>query len=404
MAERGVDDDNPFSFKSFVNVKEKKTTKAGNSLFYDTEDIFDAGDQSVGNIPSKKENLVEKPPTKSGLNGVGKKDQEKENPFSFKKFLSSSTNKVKRESDPSLITTSKNVRYDDLFQEDPVFELCLESQSKPDNHLLGKPVEDLNTDITQISRTNPITCDLLAESKLGDSSDERLQTIHDLGIPFLGEPDESVDISLSSHDKKQKLPLALPDFLSDGAAMRFPLGSEDVDHSSEDLLEKIKTLEEENAVLRRELSREKQMNNEKSQRLIQLSVDLERQKKKEAEETAVLEKAVLQVEENLVTTTKRAVQAEANVTLLKKENKMLQNQVNSLLLMNESLKSGDKGLSELKERTKYTSEQLMSASAIAEKNINELKAGVDKLKLLSQVLASIDKVSEFQKDPTYNDF
>lgn len=40
-----------------------------------------------------------------------------------------------------------------------------------------------------------------------------------------------------------------------------------------------------------------------SHRLSQLKIDLERQKKKEAEDMAVLEKAVLQVEENLVTTT-----------------------------------------------------------------------------------------------------
>ena len=38
-------------------------------------------------------------------------------------------------------------------------------------------------------------------------------------------------------------------------------------------------------------------------RLSQLKNDLERQKKKEAEETAVMEKAVLKVEETLVATT-----------------------------------------------------------------------------------------------------
>ena len=44
-------------------------------------------------------------------------------------------------------------------------------------------------------------------------------------------------------------------------------------------------------------------------RLSQLQIDLERQKKKEAEETKVMEKAVLQVEDNLVATT---VSAPAN--------------------------------------------------------------------------------------------
>ncbi|KAK6982251.1 serologically defined colon cancer antigen 3 [Biomphalaria glabrata] len=406
MAERGVDEDNPFSFKAFVNVKDKKTAKSGNSLFYDTDDIFDANDKSLSNISSKKDNLADKPTTKTtNLNGAtaptlaaDKKDLQKDNPFSFKKFLSSGSTKQKKSSEPTFLPKTKDIltASDDLFHEDIDFNQDVYSRSHHQHS--RSPSEDLNRDFTKGNKNNPIPCDLLAESRLDSSLDEHLNITHDSQIPFLDEPAEGVLQTLPLHDKKQKLPLALPDFLSDGAAMKFPLDKKDIVQNEEELLERIKILQEEKEMLRKELAREKLMNNEKSQRLLQLSIDLEQQKKKEAEETAVLEKAVQQVEENLVTTTKRAVQAEANVSVLKKENKKLQSQLNSLLQMKESFKSEDKGLADIKERTKYTSEQLLSASVMAEKNIKELMAGVDKLKLLSQVLASIDKISDSSHD------
>ena len=47
----------------------------------------------------------------------------------------------------------------------------------------------------------------------------------------------------------------------------------------------------------------------------------------------------------------------------------LQNQVKILTAENKSFQTGDGGLSDIRERTKYTAEQLQSASAVAEKNI-----------------------------------
>ena len=65
----------------------------------------------------------------------------------------------------------------------------------------------------------------------------------------------------------------------------------------------------------------------------------------------------------------RAVQAETLVTKLKLDVKTLQGQVAALTAENEALVSGDRGLSDIRDRTKYASEQLASAAVTAEKNL-----------------------------------
>lgn len=57
------------------------------------------------------------------------------------------------------------------------------------------------------------------------------------------------------------------------------------------------------------------------------------------------------------------------VNKLKQEVKSLQAKVKSLLAEIEVLKTGDHGLSDIRERTKYASEQLVSAASTAEQNL-----------------------------------
>lgn len=63
------------------------------------------------------------------------------------------------------------------------------------------------------------------------------------------------------------------------------------------------------------------------------------------------------------------MQAETLVTKLKQDVKALQGQVKALAAENEALLSGDRGLSDIRERTKYASEQLATAAAAAEHNL-----------------------------------
>ncbi|KAK7483048.1 hypothetical protein BaRGS_00025711 [Batillaria attramentaria] len=165
----------------------------------------------------------------------------------------------------------------------------------------------------------------------------------------------------------------------------------------------ITQLREENSRLKAQVAQMRQRTKDEDERVAGLEKELSRLRKKEAEETAVMERAVQQVEENLVATTTRAVQAETLVAKLKQDVKGLQAQVKALSAENEALNSGDKGLSDLRERTKYASEQLTSAAATAESNLRELLGGVEKLKVLGHVLSSFEKVTDVDDSQTPSD-
>ncbi|BFZ12932.1 hypothetical protein BsWGS_15972 [Bradybaena similaris] len=408
MAERGVEGDNPFSFKKFVSSKDKPASSGGsaarlNDTGDDLDDIFAVGEVKHGATKGAVLSVSrEDSPTQTAAQtGSHKKDKQKDNPFSFKKFLSSGVVGTKKGSNSSLAS------FDNSDPDAPY-------SSSDQAHLNSRTLDQVNgvygsntdksfkPDSFHVEATSK---ESVAPLDLPSFLDGNLKTSGEFNPFHFHEEDEASrhdgrrGSRLSVKDAASSGPLALPDFLSDTAMVneRQAVGST-ADNSAreniEDLLDRIHLLQEENDTLRSELSRERQKSHDKNLRLSQLKIDLERQKKKEAEDMAVLEKAVLQVEENLVTTTTRAVQAEATVTKLKQEVKSLQKQVVALSAETEAYRSGDHGLADIRERTKYTADELKSAAVIAERNIKELMAGVDKLKLLSQVLSSLEKVTD----------
>ncbi|XP_035828631.1 endosome-associated-trafficking regulator 1 isoform X2 [Aplysia californica] len=380
MADMGGDQNNPFSFKNFVSDKDKKT-KTTDGFSGDEDDIFGLNQAK----PKRNEKAKVDP---DGSKGAKKKDKQKENPFSFKKFLSASSNEKPPKGDDRSQTAPPDIASDvPLFVNNHFTEAS--------NNGADALEDDFDFSFESVSRVPPPD-PLEVHGGFQSTNHTDALSLSD-SSSFNGAGLHSDDISSSSG-----LQLGLPDFLSDMAALN--AGSKSSSSlqkergrstdQNEDLLSQIRIMQEENDRLRSELTREKQRCSEKNQKLSQLKIDLERQKKKEAEETAVMERAVQQVEENLVTTTTRAVQAEASAAKLKQEVKSLQNQVQSLTVEVEALKSGDAGLADLRERTKYSAEQLSFAAVTAEKNLKELMSGVEKLKLVSLVLSSLEKVSE----------
>ncbi|RUS91971.1 hypothetical protein EGW08_000184 [Elysia chlorotica] len=402
MAEKKDEEDNPFSFKTFVSVKEKKgprSTKVLNSNFED--DIFSGdtgidldlnadGSNSISDHPKTNRHHENSISSTGATKNGAKKSRPKENPFSFKKFLSHSgggaSNDVHGSRVSSGASSATTASIGQASGSDPLSSV--KDYTAP--HLSDTSHLDLLGE--HQNGSNPPGSNPLSNQRddlFIDSDDEGAAGEDDMLGPRR-------DMTTSGHSA----PSVLPDFLSDGAALSAStLGLSSMTNSThEDLLSQIHMLQEENKRLKRDLAMEKQRCSDKNQRLSQLQIDLERQKKKEAEETKVMEKAVLQVEENLVTTTKRAVKAESAVAKQKQEIKALQIQVKTLTAENLSFQSHDGGLSDIRERTKYTAEQLQAASVVAEKNIKELSAGVDKLKLLSQVLSSLEKVTEVKAE------
>ncbi|XP_078082327.1 endosome-associated-trafficking regulator 1 [Mustelus asterias] len=152
---------------------------------------------------------------------------------------------------------------------------------------------------------------------------------------------------------------------------------------------------EENAKLRKENKEAKQLVKSHVQRTKRLEEELERRKIKEEKETRALESMVQQVEENLQLMTKRAMKAENTVTKLKQEFVLLQAELEQWKSENERLRSEDSvALNSAKSNARVASEYLMKAAHGAESSVRQLLSGAETLRLVSDLLRSIDKISE----------
>ncbi|KAK3086443.1 hypothetical protein FSP39_018461 [Pinctada imbricata] len=468
MAEGGGSDsdENPFSFKNFVQSKDDNKPK---SLRKEKIDVL-SNDSNLPDI-SVSSTRKEKKGQEKGKQNKKTKDQ---NPFSFKKFLESSSDKssskktVRSARDSSHKSSDYSTVLPDFVQDHSTDRLHSSSResSTPLYGLSGgqrsrssavNDLPDFDLNAGQISSNSPVND--LPEFVSENDTRHIERVFPDVGLPSddvrhirtnsdavelpdfalscvgntrsgsfhsdtngaVSDPDD-VDFSLVQSSAGAKIKpsdrpgssQALPDFLSDGVHKNTEHFSDGdfISHSSDNTIrnghlnqDDFSSLAQENRRLREEVSRLQreldQANREieaETLRKHKMVKDMEVIQKKEAEETAALERMVQQVEANLSTTTQRAVAAENTVTKLQSEVKSLQNQVSRLRSENEALQAGDHGMADLKERTTYASQQLSSAATVAEQNLKQLLSGVENLKILAQVLGTIDKLSEQKED------
>lgn len=88
-------------------------------------------------------------------------------------------------------------------------------------------------------------------------------------------------------------------------------------------------------LMKKALKEKQQTINEQSDRISQLEKKIIKLKQNEANENKALEDMIQQVEENLVKTTKRAVESERNVDKMKQDLKQLKAQVLDCLLLHD---------------------------------------------------------------------
>ncbi|XP_041832984.1 endosome-associated-trafficking regulator 1 [Melanotaenia boesemani] len=153
-------------------------------------------------------------------------------------------------------------------------------------------------------------------------------------------------------------------------------------------------LEEENMSLRRtirELQRRAQDNHRRASELSEELLLRRRQEEKEAQD---LESMVQSVEQNLHLMTRRAVKAENSVSKLKAELQQLQVEVDSLRSENNKLKAADSHLvMTMRQNAQVASEYLNKTASHAHSSIQQLLGEAERLRLVSQLLQSIDKIS-----------
>ncbi|XP_041098820.1 endosome-associated-trafficking regulator 1 [Polyodon spathula] len=160
--------------------------------------------------------------------------------------------------------------------------------------------------------------------------------------------------------------------------------------------EKVK---EENAQLRKQVKELLKISKAQKQKAIYLADELQKRTIKEEKEARALESMVQSVEQNLQLMTKRAVKAENNVIKLKQEILQLQSQFEICRAENKQLRAGETAiLNTMKHNAHVASEYLNKAASSAEASIKQLMSEAETLCMVSQLLKSIDKISEISSE------
>ncbi|XP_067000777.2 uncharacterized protein l(3)04053 [Anabrus simplex] len=199
---------------------------------------------------------------------------------------------------------------------------------------------------------------------------------------------------------------SLPDFLSDGPIHSGLLGDvepvDDCETRNDSVEDHAKRLQSENERLRRELDLSRRHCLDQKRRIQMLEKELLTMQSKESEETASLEKAIEQVEDNLKRSTRRAVSAESQVSKLKQETKILMSEIAQLRRENRELRSGQ-GASSVpifsqEQQTQRLSHELRAAADSAEMSLRQLLSGVGNLRVIASTLENLHRIHDRTTD------
>ncbi|KAJ8414976.1 hypothetical protein AAFF_G00024990 [Aldrovandia affinis] len=154
-------------------------------------------------------------------------------------------------------------------------------------------------------------------------------------------------------------------------------------------------LRQENAQLRNHIKELLKKSETDNQRIRDMMEELHKRRVKEEREAQALETMVHSVEQNLQQMTKRAVKAENSASKLKQELLQMQGQLEGYRSENERLRAVETtALNIMKHNAQVASEYLNKAANSAKTSIRQLLTEAETLCLVSQMLCSIDKISE----------
>jgi transcriptional regulator NrdR family protein len=341
-------DDNPFSFKKFLNSKVNKL-----------------GDESI-------KILVDEQPKKLYNVETNSKQTEEPNPFSFRQFLNETSHSAEQIKFGSLI--SDQDRYLDKESES-----TLDRDDTSLINVLLPPLANLPDFVSESIQIDGNLVDSITKSNhINENPYDVLEN-----IPYVSISDNE----RSYFDLEPKIsPLNLPNI-------------EIIEEKSQilnDTIDRILPLTKTN----------EQIISEQQEHIQKLEKRIKKLTTKEELENKTLEAMVQQIEKNLETTTIRAIEAEKLVDKLKYENKAIKEKNQSLQVENELLK---KEILELRvnrseQSLSQFSSTLRNAATSAEETIKTFNAsilnGVYTLKQLADNLDSFNKISEIPNDNT----
>lgn len=307
--------------------------------------------------------------------------QDELNPFSFKEFI---RNKKEVYSgvclDEQDYNTSVDVATKGPFFTDPS-ALCQPPESEPEETWIeshhpsaieGSPDFELcgASDISAYSEQSSLCSDEreAAEWELGQSDFLPKKHLSRISTGSYEGDEETSVIDISFHHKRS---------------------------NAENGTKSLQQLREENSLLRKQVKELVRMSETDSRRIKQLTDEMHNKKLQEEKEAKDLEAMVQSVEQNLQLMTKRAVKAENNISKLKQEMLKLQGQLEDYKSENERLRLGETtALATMRHNAQVASEYLNKAAQDAEISIKQLLTGRETLCLVSQLLSSIDKITE----------
>ncbi|KAL6115037.1 entr1 [Pungitius sinensis] len=161
----------------------------------------------------------------------------------------------------------------------------------------------------------------------------------------------------------------------------------------------IQELKEENFSLRNSIRELQRRSDANEHRVAALSEELVQRRRQEEKEALDLESMVHSVEQNLHLMTKRALKAESCVSRLKVELMQLQVEVDTLQSENHSLKAVESEIvMTMRHNAHVASEYLNKTASHAHSSIRRLLGEAETLSLVSQLLQSIDKISNMDSE------
>ncbi|KAM6954484.1 endosome-associated-trafficking regulator 1 [Aplochiton taeniatus] len=162
----------------------------------------------------------------------------------------------------------------------------------------------------------------------------------------------------------------------------------------------LQQLKEENLRLRKTIKDLQKKSDNDDQRVCQVMEELQQRRIREEREAQALETMVHSVEQNLHLMTKRALKAESTVSKLRQELQHIQGQSEAFRAENDRLKAMESvTVTTMKHNALLASEHLSKAVGNAETSIRQLLSGAETLSLVSQLLHSIDNISEIHTEP-----
>ncbi|XP_031348988.1 endosome-associated-trafficking regulator 1 isoform X2 [Photinus pyralis] len=330
----------------------------------------------------------------AGTSNVNETPKREDNPFSFKHFLRSDVNNYQNQG-------ARPKVYCDGRPISSISDLNLHKSNAKQMRI----VPEFSSALPDFVQDHLVVEQCYSEDTNNFNLD--LNNLPDFAVPhghcshLNGESSRSTDLPIADHQPagSRSCPTSvevagsksLPDFLTDGAVRSQGSDDNQINHSPESEIDR----------LRVEVESYRQQLAEQNRRVEQLQLQLDAARNKEQEYTKNLVKALEHVEESLDRSNQRAASAESIIAKLRQEIRSLKGEINRLRDENGSLRNKQGSTSRPNtmaasndSQSQRLSQELRASANTAENSLRQLLVGVDNLRMIAATLENMNRIEE----------